>query len=664
MRISSMKVKLIVFVIIMITIVSTGILVICIKIFNNYVDNNTYSRLDKLLPAFTDDVNSLKEEALGTGNLLALNPDIVKAVESRDTNNILKILIALTANSSADFITITDSKGIVLASTNQPDKKGVSIINQSDIKLALGNAKIAMVEEVPGVGLSIVAGVPVRSSSGDITGVVSIGFLMQKDTYVDQIKLKFNADVAIYLNDKEVTSTVVINGNRVIDTKLDPVIADTVLKQNHNYTGRSNLQGTEYITAYNPILGIDNKPVGAVFFGEPLTEATSIKNNFINTGIITLLIFVVIFSGMAFLFISFQVSKPLKQAEAVIGRIAGADLSTGLGKIKVTGSEIGKILKMIEEMRLSLLGLIRGVISEAQNIGNVVNCQEDNMKALYASIEEVTATAQELSAGMEETAASTEEMNSTTSEINQEIEAIAKKALDVTVSAGEISLRADELKTNALSARENANVIYSETNEKLKTAIEKSKAIKEINNLTNAVLTIASQTNLLALNAAIEAARAGEAGKGFAVVAEQIRKLAQDSKNTVSEIQRVTGDFILYVDNLTQSSKDVLSFIDNQVIKDYDVFVKTGEQYSSDAVLINNIAGDFNSTAQQLAGSIRNITRAIEDITNANNEGAEGAESIARKSAEMVQKSNEVIEYSHLTKDSADKLNTLVQKFN
>ena len=92
-----------------------------------------------------------------------------------------------------------------------------------------------------------------------------------------------------------------------------------------------------------------------------------------------------------------------------------------------------------------------------------------------------------------------------------------------------MKVRANELEETAVKNGDNANQIISEIVESLENAIEESKSVDKVNDLTMDILNISSQTNLLALNASIEAARAGEAGKGFAVVADQIRNLAEQS---------------------------------------------------------------------------------------------------------------------------------------
>jgi len=171
------------------------------------------------------------------------------------------------------------------------------------------------------------------------------------------------------------------------------------------------------------------------------------------------------------------------------------------------------------------------------------------------------------------------------------------------------------------------------------------------------------KTNLLALNAAIEAARAGEAGKGFAVVANEIKKLAEDSKSTATQIQRITKQVIYSVDNLSTSSNSLLMFMATDVDKDYKAMLNASEEYKKDAEFVDTLVTDFSATAEELAASIENMIKAINEITEATNEGAEGTSNIAQKAVAISQGATDIMNYAGVSKESSDKLNKMVAEF-
>ncbi len=181
--------------------------------------------------------------------------------------------------------------------------------------------------------------------------------------------------------------------------------------------------------------------------------------------------------------------------------------------------------------------------------------------------------------------------------------------------------------------------------------------------MSQTILSITSQTNLLALNASIESARAGEAGKGFAVVAEQIRILAEDSKSAVSKIENITTLVADAVNELVVDSQNILSFVDNQVIKDYENTVRIGEQYDVDAGTVKAMVAEIKDSTQILKESIQYIKTAIDEVTLATNEGARGATDIAEKSSSIAEKTSEVLQQAKLNEESAAKLNEHVGFF-
>lgn len=390
----------------------------------------------------------------------------------------------------------------------------------------------------------------------------------------------------------------------------------------------------------------------------------------INRSIMNTLILVIASIGLAVLilviawiYVTKNIVNPIRIVLSKLKDMAdsGGDLTK---RIDFTSKdEIGALAENFNDMQDSFREMIRVIIKESSNVETTVNNTSQNINQLSSLIEEVSATTEELSAGMEETAASTEEVNAIASEIKSAVESISTKAQDGAERAALISTRASELKNKAIYSKEIASRIYHTTQGKLLEAIERSKEVDEIGVLSESILQIASQTNLLALNAAIEAARAGEAGKGFAVVAEEIRKLAENSKSTVSEIKNVTDIVVESVQNLVTTSEEMLGFINNQVINDYEMFVTTGEQYKSDALMVQEMTADFSTTSEEIMASVHIVVKSITEIALASNEAAAGTNRISEKVLSVSEKSYNVVEQTKEVKASTHKLGEMVSEF-
>lgn len=433
----------------------------------------------------------------------------------------------------------------------------------------------------------------------------------------------------------------------------------TTLTSNNLGTSYFTLNGVKYIASYSKsdISGL------YVISYMPVEQYMS-KINAVRTGIIIVIIVSLIVAALLILLVTLNIIKPLKLAVECIKTFASGDFSKEIPeKAMKISDETGELMISLNAMQKSIRSILQTIIRQSGEIENSAMQTHYSMQNLGHQIEEISSTTEELSAGMEETAASSEEMSAHSQELEKIVTVISEKAQEGAETSTEISKRAQVLKENAITSKNTAQNIRDNISVSLKRSIEQSKAVNKINELTESILEISSQTDLLALNAAIEAARAGEAGKGFAVVAEEVRNLAETSKNITTEIQEVTKIVVSSVENLKQNSENMLDFIDSTVIKDYTSMVNTGEQYYKDADYVENLVNDFSRKAQEVHSSLSIMLNIISEISTANSEMANGTGNIANKSSIILQTANDVITVANETNQISDQLKNIISNF-
>jgi len=402
-----------------------------------------------------------------------------------------------------------------------------------------------------------------------------------------------------------------------------------------------------------------------------LTDAQNLKteseaNNIASSRITTLLAAIgiaIVLSLIFFAGILAAITKPLNLLKVELNALAesGGDLRN---EINIhTTDEIGELATATNRFLRNIREIVGNVLHETDSVNTETTIANRNIEEINRDINEVASIIQNLSAGMQETAASAEEMNATACEIEKEASQISQKAQSDEDAATEMSVAAATFKSTVVSSQELAHTIYQNSHRDVFQAIEDSKAVDQINQLSDAILQISAQTNLLALNAAIEAARAGESGRGFAVVADEIRSLAEDSKHTTSQIQAVTANVVAAVANLAEKASSLLQFMDQQVIKDYALMVEMADRYFQDAETFKTDAVDFNISSGRLTSSISNITEAIQEVSEANNHLAISTGQIAERSSALSEKINDVTDRITGVHDSIQTLNTSVSKF-
>ncbi len=278
-------------------------------------------------------------------------------------------------------------------------------------------------------------------------------------------------------------------------------------------------------------------------------------------------------------------------------------------------NETEQIRTATVEVKQQIRTIILNTKEEAQSIGTIAEGTSEEMAVLTKGISHILQSVVEV---LRQTRAAKEladHMKSTGQELGGLVEDVAKKAGEAAAQSGDIMSRAGKQHESSELAGREAVSMYQETKGELERAIADSQRVRDINTLTEEILSISSQTNLLALNASIEAARAGEAGKGFAVVADEIRELADHSRDAVDKIRQVTEDVMQNVSVLSERSERLLTFMNEKVMQDYRGMTELAGMYKEDAVFYNGISGDLGSASEQMSAAMEGINETIRSIT-------------------------------------------------
>ncbi|MBU3172408.1 methyl-accepting chemotaxis protein [Clostridium estertheticum] len=333
-------------------------------------------------------------------------------------------------------------------------------------------------------------------------------------------------------------------------------------------------------------------------------------------------------------------------------------------QMKITeGDELGKMSTSLNEAGENIKILITQIMTDASSISATSEELSATTEEISSKMEIVKESIMQISSGSQQLSATTEEVNATAENISQNALQVAKKASDGTKSAKEIEKRATEIKVSANESYKIANEVYDIKQQNIIKAIEEGNVVQEVKIMAEAIGDIAAQTNLLALNAAIEAARAGEQGKGFAVVADEVRTLAEQSTETVKNIQEVTERVEKAFQNLSGNANEVLEYIETQVKPDYEMLINVGKQYGEDASFYNELSTDIMTSMDDVTETISEVKNAIENVSSIAEESSASSQEILGSISETNSAIHEVAQAAQSQAELAEKLNEMIQKF-
>lgn len=610
---------------------------------------------------------------LQAGLLVAENQALGEALLTRDASAVRQILTRAMVDTNADFVTVCDARGRVLARAHS-DKQGDIIGEQSNVAKALAGEANVAVETGAVIKFSLRSACPIRHN-GQVVGVVQLGVSLSEFEVVDKIKEFTGLEVTIFEGDTRLITTIMRDGQRAVGTKMDnPVVIDTVLTKGQVYLQTNQILGKLYETAYWPIIDISGAIKGMYFIGKPMEHVVQAKRDLARAIVGVSVILVAIMLGVGVWFAS-SLSRPIARATGFAQAIAAGDLDRSLD-IRASGE-----IKTLADSLRSMVGTLKDKIAQAQVKTEEAEAGSRQAEAAQAEaeaarhqaeearrqgmleaasrieliVERVTSASEELAAQIEQSSQGSELQRLRTAEAATAIEEMNASVLEVARNAGSAAGSANEAHAQAESGAAAVRAVIGAIGEVQTMAVSMRENMGElgsqatgIGQIVEVINDIADQTNLLALNAAIEAARAGDAGRGFAVVADEVRKLAERTMVATREV----GAAITGVQKRT-----------HQTVEDMDkagaAVFKTTELAEDAGKALAQIVTWVEASADQ----VRSIATASEEQSAASEEISRGSEDVTRIAAEtaeaMLQSAQAVSDLARMAQD----LRRLVEEF-
>jgi len=365
-------------------------------------------------------------------------------------------------------------------------------------------------------------------------------------------------------------------------------------------------------------------------------------------------------TSVVVLFLTRRITKPIEELSNATKRLSDGDLTQHVN-IK-DNTEIGQLSSNFDEMAKNLKNLVRGITKLSSDVSHA----SVKMNASSGKTEEIS---EQISSAIYELAKGAEQQSQS---VNTSVEKISIMTHDL----GDIVDRIQEvydmteainlLIANGEKAIEVQNESMVESSEASNSVSESMKILEnktlEIEKIVTVIDGIASQTNLLALNASIEAARAGEQGRGFAVVAEEIRKLAEQSSASTSQIDSSIAEIISSTKRAVSEAQ-----VAGIAVKNQEVSVKeVTEIFSGVKSSVISMKTQFDNVRQKNerindeANAIRDAIRNISDVIEMN---SAGSEEVAASTEQQVTTLQSLTQLSSEVASLASQLEQEVEKF-
>lgn len=352
-----------------------------------------------------------------------------------------------------------------------------------------------------------------------------------------------------------------------------------------------------------------------------------------------------------------SISEQTAEARTRLSTVYYVSLAAGILSAVICILLVFADLKLITgNVVIPIKSILKTIQESSGRINNMTGEVLKRTRASRKSAADLSGLAGQLSSAFRDVAGNISAINDSAGNIRLDVHTIAEECGEITAYTAQMNTRADTMQQ---SAQNSARITHEKTEEilnSLNDAIEKSKSVNHIKNLTGEILSIAQQTRLISLNASVEAANAGDKGKGFAMVAREIRELSNYSQETANRIQEINTEVTEAVSNLTEHAQQMIDYMSQSVLKDFRSFVQSGSQYKEDAAYIRQTMGEFHERTERLKTAMSDIADAIATITKAIDDGTGRIAGVARNSQSLAADMEDISQRMGINQDVVSEL--------
>ncbi|MHC6180417.1 methyl-accepting chemotaxis protein [Clostridium sp. JNZ X4-2] len=574
-------------------------------------------------------------------------------------------LTTLAKEFQVDEINVTDPKGKIIYS-NLPTSLGYAFKNGDSSYEILNGGKNIVMEDIRKSTSSdnYYKFGSIKNADG---GVIQIGVMankvqsltvkMQPQNIVNTLAKDSSIVYALYMDNN--TKVVAHTDKSRIGTKLSDAGSKTAAVDGKPYS--SKFKYKNQIPVYDVIypVKVDGKTVGAVNIGISMKNANKAVYSIIGIiAVLSVIAFVV--AAFVLIRISSSITKPLEELVGVSKKISDGDLNV---KINVdSNDEIGVLADSFRNMSASLRNTIGTIKDNSLKVSSMSSDLKTNSGQMTGAANDVASAVQEVTRGTTQQASDLVGISNSMVGLADELQNIYSKLSEVKESSGTTNIILEEGKKQIdrlLKSIKDVRESFGAVSEKINGL---SSSVSKVGSITDVINGILDQTNLLALNAAIEAARAGEAGKGFAVVAEEVRQLAEKSKESTEQIQHIIQSISNETKDVILTSNKVNSLVENQE----DTVKGTKSSFEKISHAVEGIGPLLDNTYNSLKMTVKSkddVLGKVESVTAVSEETSASSQEISASSEEMFASSENVDKYASELNDIVNKLSEETDKF-